>query len=553
MNMTNLALLLAASIAGLCSCGFLGEDDPRVYPHGASVVLAQHGSIGAPEAKVELVPSVAGAVIIAVTQLTSAKAVYGEVRYDPAAMHIARITPADSGPDAVAQFGWVLPNFDRRAGVDGSIEIGSIAFAQGAAAQKVVLKAPTGPSNAIDITAELDASDRAHLTWRESLQGDGDNNGLVSISDLTPLGLSIGKTPGPGPADSQARDADYDKNGEVNISDITALALNLGTSLGGYIILSGPVADSLPDHDDFARSEMFTGTLNAASGELIWDWTDTAALAEDSYFQVVPYDNEGASNRGLASDAELLVAPNPTQTISDIAIALGPGITLDTDGSGDYIVILTENSVDATDGNAEALDGVLESLPLVANVDTIEDPGNIFDGTNLVVWRLIEGGGLAEVGNGGLAPKGLVTFINRGRIQVEAHARDNFALKDTIGIKLYSIQDIQLNATPGGAGPVNVASGDGVNFSATGIFDFDGIANGNEISADITPFVNWGMIPDETNAGSFSIDTGAAILGTADASSGDGVRVSAEFPTTAEVTLYDNMRKASNLVRVGIS
>lgn len=568
MHKTASAGLLTLIAAGLCSCGTAtfsnyGGGQSDLEFRGPSAVLDQSISVGALGAVVQLHPE-GNRLAVLVTGLNGAKAVYGQLRYDPSAQHVVDIQPAASGPDALVlinddpgngqvDFGWVLPNFDLRQGVEGELRIGNVTFASGAAAQKVSLKAPLGSGNAIELSAELDGSNMAHLTWLESLQGDGDNNGDVNISDLTPLGISFGKTPGSGAADSQARDADYDKNGEVNISDITPLGLNLGTSLGGYMVLAGPASDNLSDYDDFARTEMFPGTLNAASGELTWDWTDTVELAEDTYFAVIPYDSAGPATRGLQSNAVQLIAPNPTQTVSDVTIELPSGVNLDQDGSGDYIVILTENSVDGTAGNAEPLDGVVESLQLTAMVDTLEDPGNVFDGTSLVVWRLTDGGGLANVGNGGTVQKGLLSFVDRGRIEIEAHAVGNFAVKDTLGFKLYSIQEIQLAATPGGAGPVSVAAGAGVGFTATGIFDFDGTSNGNEVSADITPYVGWGMVPDGGNAGSFSFDTGASSLTTADASSGDGVRVAAEFPRTDEVTLYNNLRVGSNFVRVDIN
>lgn len=571
MHKTASAGILALLTVCHCSCGTatisnFGGGQSELEFRGPSAVLDQSASIGAQGAQIELRRSAEGQAVL-VTRLSGAKAVYGELRYNPADMHVAAIQPAASGPEALVliaddpargrvQFGWVLPNFNVRQGVSGSLNIGSVSFAEGAAAHKVALKAPAGSGNAIDLAAEIidpDSDKRARLTWLEGLQGDGDNNGDVNISDLTPLGISFGATPGSGPGDSQARDADYDKNGEVNISDITPLGLNLGTSLGGYKIMAGPAADNLSEYDDFARSEMFTGTLNAASGELTWIWEDSTDLLEDTHFQVVPYDSLGPNNQGLASDTEFLEAPAQEQTVSDITIELGPGVTLDLDGDGDYVVILTENAVDATPGNAEPIDGVLESLQLVAMVDTVEDPGVIFDGTSLVVWRLIDGGGLANVGNGGAVQKGLMSFVNRGRIEIEAHAVGNFAVKDTIGFKLYSIQEVQLAASPGGAGPVSVASGASVGFAATGIFDFDGIANGNEISADITPYVGWGMIFDGGNTGTFSFDTGAPSLTTDSASTGDGVRISAEFPRSDNITLYDNQKKGSNLVRVDIS
>lgn len=569
--MTKITALIALLVAALLmqSCGgassAAGLDEQRL---SASLDLGP--SIGAEGARAALVPTAeAGTYTLSVENAQGAKALYGEVRYNPLSQHLTGMTPqsgsaadpalvllVDDPANGRAQFGWVLPNFDVRPGLSGSIEIASLSLASGPArVNKQVLKAPTGTGNAFTIAGEVLSDGRPQLTWLEALQGDGDNNGEVNISDLTPLGISFKKSPSPtDPADSQERDADYDKNGEVNIADITPVGLNIGTTLGGYVILSGPDAASLTEGEEFSRTAMFPTKPNTTSGELTWVWAGPDPLTEDTTYKVRPYDATAAKTRGKDSDNTVtLIAPVQTTTVTDVTIKVPAASGLVTDSDGDYVVVLTEESVDGVDGNAQNIPGVVESLQLSADVDTAEDPGNIIDGTTIVQWRVIDGGGLANVGNGGISgTKGLMDFVDRGKVTIEAHANGNFAIKDTVSFKLYSIDSIDLVATPGGAGPVAVNGGAAVSFTATGNFDFDA-GNTKEITRDITAFCNWGMLPGGANGGDFSFDTGVADLDTGGASSGDTVQVSAEFPATDDVHLFDNQKRASNLVTVNIN
>ena len=107
---------------------------------------------------------------------------------------------------------------------------------------------------------------------------------------------------------------------------------------------------------------------------------------------------------------------------------------------------------------------------------------------------------------------------------------------------------------PNASGAVSVNAGQSVAFKAVGTFDSDNVdASGNEETLDITPYVNWAGLPDATNTGTYSIDTGVGALDTTGAASGDSIRVSAEFPRTDDVTLNDNQKRASNFVRVNVN
>jgi hypothetical protein len=70
-----------------------------------------------------------------------------------------------------------------------------------------------------------------------SLSGDGDQNGVSSIADLTPLGGALGH--GVTATDAASARADYDGNGLPNISDLTSLGGSLGEVTTGIELYAG--------------------------------------------------------------------------------------------------------------------------------------------------------------------------------------------------------------------------------------------------------------------------------------------------------------------------
>jgi hypothetical protein len=71
--------------------------------------------------------------------------------------------------------------------------------------------------------------------WGYRNQGDYDLNGLVTISDLTPIGAHFGKRSND-PNWETIQVVDGDSNGEINISDVTPLGNNFGARVAGYVI-----------------------------------------------------------------------------------------------------------------------------------------------------------------------------------------------------------------------------------------------------------------------------------------------------------------------------
>jgi hypothetical protein len=99
---------------------------------------------------------------------------------------------------------------------------------------------------------------------------------------------------------------------------------------------------------------------------------------------------------------------------------------------------------------------------------------------------------------------------------------------------------------------VSVNAGDVVQFDVTGTFDWDGVVNGNEVTQDLTAYCNWTAVADPPET-AFAFDTGAGSLDTTGAGSGAEINATCQFPRTDDITLYDNLPRASNFVTVNIN
>ncbi len=74
------------------------------------------------------------------------------------------------------------------------------------------------------------------LAWIHYQQGDYDQNGEVNISDLTPVGIHLGKNSSSPDWLTAALIADGDGNGEINIADVTPIGQNFGARVAGYMV-----------------------------------------------------------------------------------------------------------------------------------------------------------------------------------------------------------------------------------------------------------------------------------------------------------------------------
>lgn len=130
-------------------------------------------------------------------------------------------------------------------------EIVRLRFADGAATnERTVSTVPNRGDAAVeDLVVAVNPDATVSLSWTEMHPGDYDNNGTVTIADITPIAIMYGR-PFNDPSDDPGRIdlVDGDRDGKVSIADITPLAIFYGTEVTGYnvyrTLLTGPDEDA---------------------------------------------------------------------------------------------------------------------------------------------------------------------------------------------------------------------------------------------------------------------------------------------------------------------
>jgi len=110
-------------------------------------------------------------------------------------------------------------------------------------ASKLAAAPPAGASNAVtDLLVAGSDSEGWRVEWGYRNLGDYNQDGLVSIAELTPIGMYFNAAAGSA-GWAAARLADGDGNGEVNIADITPVGQNFLSYCAGYHIYGGDSAE----------------------------------------------------------------------------------------------------------------------------------------------------------------------------------------------------------------------------------------------------------------------------------------------------------------------
>jgi hypothetical protein len=217
-----------------------------VESHSSVSVSAIEANAALGSADYFVVQTAEGAFQISATNATGLKGVFLELRYDPALGHPVLEAAEAFGDTPIshvqetapgsAQLGILLPQYEERDGVKGSVVLGAVTFGQ---APVQLDTEPRTVSATSAVTASYPRVDRAskRLTWALQLTGDYDQNGAVTISDLGPLAREFGKV---GPFDFHSVESvvDGDGNGAITISDITPIAGSFGQVID-EILLGG--------------------------------------------------------------------------------------------------------------------------------------------------------------------------------------------------------------------------------------------------------------------------------------------------------------------------
>jgi len=188
--------------------------------------------------------------------------------------------------------------------------------------------------------------------WYHACLGDYNQNGVVDIADITPIGQHWGERspdfPGPWPYEDVLSVIDGNSNGMIEIGDIQPIGANfLKNTLGGYSLYSSEDAGDYPEDAGSDNGDAaFVGNLKLAdaTGDPAVDRLKFTCIREqyyDLYHWVRPVDNDScegyASNLvGGTSGLNLVISlTNPPEqgsgTLADPYVA---------DVSVDYVFML---------------------------------------------------------------------------------------------------------------------------------------------------------------------------------------------------------------------
>jgi hypothetical protein len=171
---------------------------------------------------------------------------------------------------------------------------------------KVVCTPPTGTANVVPDLALSDNLDGTmNLSWHYYCVGDYNQDGIVGVSDITPLAMHYGETHEEGELNNFAAVVDGSGDLTVNIADVTPIAMNYGVQFAGYLIETS-------DTQGGAYTEAANLPMSFGQGEdagrisFLYTFTPTP----EAWYRVTPYDN----NDALGVSSIEVQAPPPGET-----------------------------------------------------------------------------------------------------------------------------------------------------------------------------------------------------------------------------------------------
>jgi len=147
---------------------------------------------------------------------------------------------------------------------------------------KIVSKPPTGEANRVDDLELIDNGDGTYtLTWSYRNVGDYNQDGIVNISDLTPLAVHFNE-----PADETNEWIDGNQDGLINIQDITPLAANFFTTVEGYRLFESRLFEGvLDEHADVGFNS--SRTASQAGGARVFSYQLPVSDADHTWVEPI--------------------------------------------------------------------------------------------------------------------------------------------------------------------------------------------------------------------------------------------------------------------------
>jgi uncharacterized delta-60 repeat protein len=161
---------------------------------------------------------------------------------------------------------------------------------------KLVATPPTGTANSIPDLVVTDNGDGTYnFAWHYYNIGDYNQDGIVGVSDITPLAMHFGQTwdnAVPGDVNTLPAVADGSNNEKVDIADVTPIAMNFGVEIANYRLDTSPNGiDSWGEVNVIPLSE----GLDKETARMRFS-VDLPAYA-GIWYHLVPRDGEGNSGQ----------------------------------------------------------------------------------------------------------------------------------------------------------------------------------------------------------------------------------------------------------------
>ena len=244
------------------------------------------------------------------------------------------IATGDPQPDPGRTLAEVLDEVDQAAvpdGVDGDVfaqlKEGLAEALAARGVSKFVSAPPTDGSSVAQ--PEFDAG-TGDLSWRYYCTGDYNQNGLVEVADLTPLGQNY-NVAGPFDETSSLSVVDGNSDGLIAVTDITPIGQNYGCQVTEYNIYGSDTEGDYPQEAGGGNggatlldTVAFSSAINNAGERLLFEVTVTQPLA---YYWVRPSDGttEGTpSALVMASGGVVEINPAVLQDDLGMGCAAGP-------------------------------------------------------------------------------------------------------------------------------------------------------------------------------------------------------------------------------------
>lgn len=303
-------------------------------------------------------------VLIGVEDAQELKAFYFQLRYDARQLtpSSAKATNLLGSADSVLEmarfdqpgvvdYGQILCNWDQRPGYTGSGCVVVVRFkglkGEFASLARSICLAPSSDASRTVLSLDTDSST---LSWRYYSQGDYDQNGIVGITDLTPLGLHFGEL-GPFDINSSLAVIDGNSNGAIGLSDLVPIGANFGRRVRGYRIYQSLDSGDFPANNAAASTIAWIDEVHEAVGNPVIERISYSfilpALVDSAFYWVRPYDgevldpgaSEGTPSNMLDVAAMLNEAPvadlicHPALGLAPLPVQFYAGGSADPDGT----------------------------------------------------------------------------------------------------------------------------------------------------------------------------------------------------------------------------